>query len=128
MKQSISDHVDPRQLGAYIKRARLRSGLSIRSLAAAAGVDFSWLSRLERGDYTNPDPRHLSQVALALEIDVADLYVLAGYRSGEGLPGFAPYLRAKYDLPPEAIEQLNTHFELINERYGKGEGDARDRH
>jgi hypothetical protein len=57
-----------------------------------------------------------------------DLYVLAGYGGSETLPGFAPYLRAKYDLPPEAISQLEAHFELLNQKYHSerkgGEGDV----
>ncbi len=124
MKPTNNEDVDTRQLGDYVKRHRLRRRLSIRALAAEAEVDFSWLSRLERGDYASPDPRHLRQLAEALRIAAADLYVLAGYRGSEGLPGFAPYLRAKYDLPAEAIEQLEAHFDLINERYRNEEGSA----
>ncbi len=127
MKPITRDSVDPRQLGSYVKRLRERRGFSVRGLAAAARVDATWLSRLEHGEYTSPDPRHLRLLAQVLEIETADLYVMAGYRGGEGLPGFVPYLRAKYDLPAEAIDQLQAHFELINEKYqnDEGGGDAR---
>ncbi len=105
------------QLANLVRSERERQGLSVRGLAAAAGVDWSWLARLERGEYTTPDPRGLREVARALEIDVSDLYLAAGYQEGTNLPGFTPYLRAKYDLPDEAVQQLTAHFELLHEKY-----------
>ena len=104
------------QLGARVKRLREEAGLSVRGLAAAAKVDATYLSRLEHGAIGSPDPRILYRLANVLEVEVADLYTAAGYHDGRGLPGFAPYLRAKYDFPDEAIAQLEAHFDLINER------------
>jgi hypothetical protein len=60
-------------------------------------------------------------VSTGLELEAADLYLAAGYASGEGLPGLAPYLRAKYDLPEEAVAQLEAHFELLHDKYGREE-------
>ena len=109
------DTTDGAQLGGYVRRLRRSAGLSLRGVAAAAEVDFAWLSRLERGLFHSPDPWSLYRLARGLDIEVADLYQAAGY--GRGLPGFAPYLRAKYHLPEEAIAQLQAHFELLNEKY-----------
>jgi transcriptional regulator with XRE-family HTH domain len=105
------------RLGAYLRQLRSERHLSIRALAARAEVDWSWLAKLERGRYDSPDARSLWRIARALEIETADLYLEAGFGDARGLPGFAPYLRAKYHLPPEAIEQLVAHFRLINEKY-----------
>jgi hypothetical protein len=66
----------------------------------------------------------LWRLAQALGIDVEDLYLDAGYSDGRGLPGFAPYLRAKYDLPDDAVAQLEAHFRLINEKYHEDKGDS----
>lgn len=104
-------------LGQYIHTSRTAKGLGLREAARRAGVDATWLSRLEQGVYTSPDPRHLMKVARALDIDVEDLYSIAGLTSGSGLPGLAPYLRAKYDLPDDAVAQLEAHFDLLNEKY-----------
>src|SRR4051794_9607689 len=87
------------ELGTYVHQLRLKHGLSLRVLAAQAAVDFSWLAKLERGSYSTPDPRSLSRLARALGIEVEDLYLEAGYTDAHHLPGLAPYLRAKYDLP-----------------------------
>jgi transcriptional regulator with XRE-family HTH domain len=105
------------RLGAYVQRQRLQRGLSVRGLAARAKVDFSYLSRLERGRIGSPDARSLWRIARALEVEVADMYLEAGFGDARGLPGFGPYLRAKYHLPQEAVAQLQAHFALINEKY-----------
>ncbi|MDA8040760.1 MAG: helix-turn-helix transcriptional regulator [Actinomycetota bacterium] len=105
------------RLGSYLQQLRQERALSVRGLAARAGVDFSWLARLERGRIGSPDARSLWRVARALRVEVADLYLEAGFGDARGLPGFGPYLRAKYHLPPEAVEQLEAHFALINEKY-----------
>src|SRR6267154_976337 len=110
------------RLGEHVRRLRETQGLSVRSLAAQAKVDATWLSRLERGVYNSPDPRSLWRLAVALDIDVEELYLDAGYSNG--LPGFAPYLRAKYDLPAEAIAHLEAHFQLVNEKYQDKKGDT----
>jgi transcriptional regulator with XRE-family HTH domain len=112
------------RLGEHVRRLRESRGLSVRGLAAQAKVDATWLSRLEHGVYTSPDPRYLWRLAQALGIDAEDLYLDAGYSDGRGLPGFAPYLRAKYHLPADAITQLEAHFQLINEKYHDEKGDT----
>jgi transcriptional regulator with XRE-family HTH domain len=110
-----STDVQMAELGEHVRELREAKGLSVRGLAAQANVDATWLSRIERGIYSSPDPRSLWRLAQALGVEVEELYEDAGYTGG--LPAFSPYLRAKYDLPQEAIDQLEAHFELINEKY-----------
>jgi len=114
---AIHKHNPTQTLGDTVRRARRATGLSIRACAAQAHVDATWLSRLERGDYVSPDPRHLILIADTLHIDLADLYVAGGYQPAKGLPTFAPYLRAKYDLPAEAVADLERHFALLRSYY-----------
>ncbi|SRR6266568_1118189 len=109
------------RLGAYVQRLRSGRSLTVRALAARAKVDYSWISRLERGRMNSPDARYLYRIARALDVEVADLYLEAGFGDAHGLPGFGPYLRAKYHLPPEAVAQLEAHFELINDKYRPSE-------
>jgi len=119
MARAISKPVNEAsaRLGAYVQRQRLERAMSVRGLAARAKVDFSWLSRLERGRIGSPDARSVWRVARALEVEVADMYLEAGFGDAHGLPGFGPYLRAKYHLPQEAVDQLEAHFALINDKY-----------
>jgi transcriptional regulator with XRE-family HTH domain len=128
---SITDDERPQQgyaaLGAHIIRLRTVQGLSRRETARRADVDATWLARLEQGTYASPNLRAVGRVARVLEVDVEELYVVAGLSTGKGLPSFTPYLRAKYDLPPDAVAQLEAHFELLNEKYhAKGDDDARN--
>jgi transcriptional regulator with XRE-family HTH domain len=111
-------------VGRYLKQHREAKGLSLRGLAATAKVDAAWLSKVERGIYASPGPRELWRLAQALDVEPADLYLEAGYGDAHGLPGFTPYLRSKYDLPDEALAQLQAHFDLINERYGRDKDGA----
>jgi transcriptional regulator with XRE-family HTH domain len=110
------------ELGEHVRALREAKNLSVRGLAAQAGVDATWVSRIERGVYSSPDPRYLLRLAQALEVEVEELYEDAGFTGG--LPAFSPYLRAKYDLPQEAIDQLEAHFELINEKFQASKGDT----
>jgi hypothetical protein len=78
----------------------------------------SYLSKLEDGQYEAPAPKHLKSIATTLGVHVEDLYGLAGYEIPERLPTFRPYLRAKYQLPPEAIADLERYFELLRNHFG----------
>jgi transcriptional regulator with XRE-family HTH domain len=109
--------LDGQRLGAFLRRRRLAAGYSSREVAEAAQVDQSWLSRLENGHYAQPSVMHVLELCRVLDIDTADLLAEAGVPREHHLPTFSPYLRAKYDLPDEAIAQLEAHFSLINARY-----------
>jgi transcriptional regulator with XRE-family HTH domain len=105
-------------LGDYIRSRRLSLGLSRAGAAEASDLDPSYWAKLETGHYSKPAPQHLSTIAGVLGVAVEDLYGLAGYDIPERLPSFQPYLRAKYDLPPEAIADLERYFELLRNHYG----------
>jgi hypothetical protein len=65
-----------------------------------------------------PGTKHLQVIARTLGVPFEDLYGLAGYEAPERLPSFTPYLRAKYELPPEAVTDLEKYFELLRNYYG----------
>jgi len=111
-------------LHEYIRQQREQRGLSIRRLAAAAGLDFSYLAEIERGGVERPGPTSLSKLATALELPLRELFTRAGYDTPRDLPTFAPYLRAKYDLPDAAIAELAAAFERVNTEYDRDQGRA----
>jgi transcriptional regulator with XRE-family HTH domain len=104
-------------LGEYIRDRRVSRGWSLGDAADRSGLHVSYWSKLEDGQYESPAPKHLMAIARALEVDFEDLYSLAGYESPERLPTFRPYLRAKYELPPEAVADLERYFELLRSYY-----------
>jgi transcriptional regulator with XRE-family HTH domain len=67
----------PGGLGDYLKEQRNNAQLSIRQLAAAAGVSNPYLSQIERG-IRKPSAGVLQQIAKALRISAEQLYVHAG--------------------------------------------------
>lgn len=115
------------QLGEFVRRQRERRGLSLRQAAAAVGINFATLSRMEAGQLAQPGQDLLRRLALTLECDPVELYALAGYEIPD-LPTFAPYLRTKYgQLPEEAIKELSGYFGYLQSYYGLGDSDADDR-
>jgi len=104
-------------LGRYVQERRIAVGLSAPAAAHQAGLHHSYWNRLENGHYEQPAPTHLKAVARVIKVPFEDLYGLAGYDSPRRLPSFRPYLRAKYDLPPEAVADLERYFDLLRNYY-----------
>src|SRR5581483_610236 len=69
--------IDVRNLGDYIREQRSSAQISLRQLAALAGVSNPYLSRIERG-LRKPSAEILQQIAKALRISAEALYVQAG--------------------------------------------------
>jgi transcriptional regulator with XRE-family HTH domain len=67
-----------RDLGAFIRQQRKNAQLSLRNLAAQAGVSNPYLSQIERG-LRNPSAEILQAIARALRISAETLYVKAGF-------------------------------------------------
>ncbi len=77
--------------GGYLHELRVERGLTIRQLAAAAGVHHTYISKLERGDRQAPDEAVVEALAAALAATPAQLDQLrwrAGLAPrGAGAPG-----------------------------------------
>lgn len=116
-KEKTTEKRNPR-LGEFIKARRESRGITKADACRATGLDYSYWVKLEAGVYEMPSPKALDRVAEVIGCKPADLYVLAGYRLGGDLPGFGPYLRSRYHLPPEAIDQLEGYFAFLRQQYG----------
>ncbi|MEW9528816.1 helix-turn-helix domain-containing protein [Microbispora sp. NPDC049125] len=64
-------------LGEYIRQQRQQAQISLRQLAAQAGVSNPYLSQVERG-LRKPSAEILNQIAKGLHISAQALYVQAG--------------------------------------------------
>lgn len=101
-----------------IKNRREAAGFSARGLGAKAGVDDSTIVRLEKGVRQSPRPDVLTKLAQVLNLDIADLFALAGYAAPKQLPSFAVYLRERYAyLPKPARDELITYMKHLHGRY-----------
>jgi transcriptional regulator with XRE-family HTH domain len=65
------------ELGSFIREQRERSALSLRKLAARAGISNPYLSQIERG-LRRPSADILKSLAKALSISAETLYERAG--------------------------------------------------
>jgi transcriptional regulator with XRE-family HTH domain len=116
------DPMNPTQakkLGAVIRAARKTVGLSQLGLGEEVGVPNSTILRLERGENLNPRPDLLADIANALQVDLADLFALAGYSAPRQLPNLQPYLRTKYrDLSERDIAEITKYAERLMKQRG----------
>lgn len=109
----------PPTLSGTIRSARIARGFSTYELGSRVGVNQSNVVRIESGHIAAPNPSLLSAIAEALDLDVADLYTLAGYTRPSQLPTFTPYLRSKFaDMPAAARAELEQSFRHIADKYG----------
>ncbi len=113
-KESIPRNAN---LGEYVRARRVSLDLSYQEVADRSGLHYSYWNKLENGQYERPAPKYLRIIAETLAVPLEDLLALAGYDLPERLPAFTPYLRAKYELPPEAVADLERYFELLRAYY-----------
>lgn len=111
-------HNQSTKLAARLKRAREAAGLSVRQLEAQSGVARSVISRFEREG--SGSARNLLQLARALELNASDLFLTAGRQLPANMQSLPAMLRAEYDLPPEAIREIQTNIEAVARKYRDG--------
>ena len=112
------DKKQAERLGKYLRRCRERTGLSARQLALRAELTNPTIIRIENGQYRSPEAESLARIANALDISVHEVFERAGYMTNEDLPAMAPYLRTKYDMPPEALEQIERYAKRVAKKHG----------
>ena len=80
--------MDARELVAWnVRRLRVQRGVSQEALAVDAGIDRTYVSRVER-NLENPTVAVLERLAKALSVEIVELF--AAPRPGDELPGTLP--------------------------------------
>jgi transcriptional regulator with XRE-family HTH domain len=97
----------PQSLGQVLRGARLETGLSIRQVAKAAGLDHSYLVKLETDQMDNPSAAYLQRLADVLELDASDLLEFIGVDPASTLPPPRVYFRRKFGLSDAEAERLS---------------------
>jgi transcriptional regulator with XRE-family HTH domain len=103
-------------VGAVIRRLRTQRGISVRALAATAGLSPSFLGAVERGD-SDVALGRLALIAQALDHDVASLL---GYSIRQAVPRFVAPARqgargdgvgfSAFRIPGSQLELLVASF------------------
>ena len=76
-------------LGKYLKEIRLLQELSLKDVYKATGISDSKLSRTENGTNVSfPAPSILRSLSKLYNIDLIDLYSMAGYLDQEALSSY----------------------------------------
>lgn len=102
-----------KRLGELIAKARAKSGLSTRALAAELDVAYGWITELENGRFLDPAPDRLARLAEVLDIEPARIDRLTKGAIAEGLPAPRVYFRSKLALTPEQTDEVLRYIERL---------------
>ncbi len=108
------------KLGKYLKLLRDEQGLSIRAAAKSCGITPSHLAKIEIGDtYKTIGIGTLVKLSKFYGIPVSAMLKQAGFIDSyeSDLPELAQYLRAKYQLSPQAIRDIEMAKEIVEKKY-----------
>lgn len=108
------------KLGKYFKQLRQEQGLSIRSVAKSCGLAPSYLAKIEIGDtFKTIGIENFVKLSKFYGIPVSSMLKEAGFIDSHesDLPELAPYLRAKYQLPYQAIRDMEMAKEIVDKKY-----------
>lgn len=115
----MSKESDRPTLGEYIRSARNEAGLSIRQLASLAGMNHSYLVKIETDQNDSPSADVLQRIAEVLEIDASELLAFVGVKPSSILPPATVYFRKKFGMSEaEAIEATRLIEQFTNKNRG----------
>lgn len=104
-------------LGAFIRQQRESAQISLRALAAKAGVSNPYLSQVERG-LRRPSADILAQIARGLSISVETLLTEAGILDAEPAPDVVVAIRGDAGLTERqkaTLVEIYTAFRATGE-------------
>lgn len=110
------------KIGKYTKYQREKRKWSLKQLAEATGMTPSFLFRLEQGTYQTVKFEVLEKIANAFEMPLEILLIkchLIDSQLLNPLPQYEYYLKEKYQLPPQAIEDMALFLKFIQKKYHK---------
>jgi len=112
------------QLGKYLKKLRKEQGLSIRRAARACNFSPGYLAKIESGGIAKTiGVETLVKLSKFYAIPVSALLKEAGFiekrEYEDDLPELAQYLRAKYQLSPQAIRDMEMAKAIVDKKYSK---------
>jgi len=105
-------------LGQLIRETREKRGMSLRALAKKSGHTHRWLTKIENGKLSRPDPIALAQIAVALGISGKEMNLASGGMISEQLPRTRTYLRAKHEFSEREAAEVEAVVARIYEERG----------
>ncbi|MBU1091373.1 helix-turn-helix transcriptional regulator [Patescibacteria group bacterium] len=110
------------KLGKYLKQLRDEQKLSIRGVAKKCDLAPSYLAKIEAGHtFKTIGIETLIKLSKFYGIPVSAILKEAGFIESDesDLPELDHYLRAKYQLSPQAIRDMKMAKEIVDKKYPK---------
>jgi transcriptional regulator with XRE-family HTH domain len=118
--------------GARLRQLRRAQHVNQRTLAARAGIDFTYLSKVETGAMPPPSADTIVKLARALGADADELLLLAGKVPQDLVPiitrssAWPAFLRSIRDLTDDELQALAAHAREV--RAGRARRRGRQGH
>jgi transcriptional regulator with XRE-family HTH domain len=108
------------KLHLIIKSLREDKGLTQEKLAEDAGLTRGYISRMEKGTYTDDSPsiKTLRKIAKGLSEPLEFILSKAGITQEDYIKTASTptFLRAKYDLDKNQIRSVETYIQLLKKQ------------
>ncbi|MFZ5438049.1 MAG: helix-turn-helix domain-containing protein [Patescibacteria group bacterium] len=118
-KNQIKNKTAGEKIGKYVKYQREKRNWSLQDLAEKTSLTPSYLSRLETGTYTSPTYVAIESLAHGFGIPVYTFLnkceIVDEIRID--LPDLDFYLREKFQLPDEALDDIHLFLDFIFKKY-----------
>jgi transcriptional regulator with XRE-family HTH domain len=108
------------KIGIYIKYQREKKKYSLSEFARITDLDTSFLLRLENGVYKSVKLDVLQKLALGFNMSLEDFMIkckLIQNDQKKKMPTLEYYLKEKYQLPDEAIEDVKIMINVLENKY-----------
>lgn len=108
-----------KKIANYIKYQREKRGLSLNQFARLIEVDVSFLLRLEKGVYDDLKLSTIIKIAKVLNMNVVDFLIKCQIIDEKkiSVPSLEFYLKEKFQLPPEAIDDVSTFIQFLQKKH-----------
>ena len=101
-------------LGAYLKEVRRKQNLSLKDVYKATGISDSKLSRIENGtNVSDPAPGILQILSKLYNINLIELYCIAGYLDEEALSSYEQVFQSVDLLTEDERNHIQTQIDLF---------------
>lgn len=109
------------RVGRYVKYQRRKRRWSLQNLARKTSLTPSFLTRLESGKYKDISFGAMEQLANGFDVPFVVFLKKCGIAEDAfvSLPDFEFYLREKFQMPTEAVEDMKLFLEFMMKKYRK---------
>lgn len=102
-----------KELGQLLKEQRLAKDLSMNSVYRAVGIHDSTLSRIERGEVSEPSAKIIKRLSDLYESNVVELYIACGYLQVSDLEKYQQCFSGTDKLTDEEKELIQAQIDLF---------------